>query len=775
MELSLPVPERNMNLPKILSIVVLLFGVAFPSFAQNHGLSLEKVSLQLDWKYQFEFAGFIAAVEKGFYREAGLDVTLHEYEAGIDTVEKVLHQQVNYGIHNASLVIADGKIQPIVLLATYFQRSPLVFVTSPQIHNPNDLIGKTIMGTKDEFKYSALALMLDHFNINATNSDIVEHTFSIDAFVEGKVDALSAFLSNQIFDLDQRGVQYNILDPFDYGFFMSAVNLFTSRTEALHHPERTHRFIEASNKGWEYALTHTDEMVALIHDKYAPQRSLDALKYEVGVVEKMFLRDFYPIGAVNTELTTRAYKQLLERRMLDPDQKLDPYLFEDFIKTHHLGLEFTPEEQKYLQGKKVITYCADPEWMPFESVKDGKHVGIAADYFTFFQAKLPIPLRLVSTASWEQSIQFAKARKCDIFSLAASTPERQSYMNFTSPYVALPVVLATRTDEFFIDNIESVLHEKIGVVKGYAIAEILRKEYPDANIVDVKSITDGLERVENGELYGYVDNLMVIADSVQKYFTGEIKVSGRLQEDVNLAVGTRNDEPLLNSVFDKLVVSVPPEKKQSIYNSWVSIKEDRGFDSSLFWKVIIALGLAAGAFAVHNFQLRKYNRLLQNLSITDKLTGLNNRFKLDEELAAKEQLFQRYNTDCGVILLDIDHFKKINDNYGHSVGDKVLVAFATILKQNIRATDIIGRWGGEEFLIIAPNTNFIDCQRQAEKLLEVIRSADFGVAETVTASFGVCSFTSGRSIKETLARADRALYKAKNNGRNRVEFILSDL
>ncbi|WP_321369216.1 diguanylate cyclase [uncultured Desulfuromusa sp.] len=764
-----------MKLTKILCLVLLLFGVAFPSFAQEQALPLEKVSLQLDWKFQFEFAGFIAAVEKGFYRAAGLDVTLHEYKAGLDTVEKVLNQQANYGIHNASLVIADGKIQPIVLLATYFQRSPLIFVTSPQIHNPRELTGKTIMGTKDEFKYSTLALMLDHFNINATNSDIVEHSFNIDGFVEGKVDALSAFLSNQIFDLEQKGIKYSIIDPFDYGFYMSAVNLFTSQKEALQHPERTRRFIEASNKGWEYALTHTDEMVALIQRKYAPQRSLEALKYEAGVVERMFLRDFYPIGAVNIELTTRTYKQLLERGMLDQDQKPGPYLFEDFLKAHHLGLEFTREEQKYLQEKKEITYCVDPEWMPFESVEKGKHIGIAADYFSFFQTKLPIPLSLIPTSSWEQSLQFARERKCDVVSLAASTPERLHYMDFTSPYVTWPVVLATRTEEFFIDDIENILHKKIGIVKDYAIAEKLRTLYPDANIVDVKSITDGLERVESGELYGYIDSLMVIADSVQKYFTGVIKVSGRLKEDVKLAVGTRNDEPLLNSVFDKLVLSVPPEKQQGIYNSWVSVKEDRGFDYGLFWKAIIALSFAAGAFAVHNFQLRKYNRLLQDLSITDSLTGLNNRLKLDEELAARERLFQRYDTDCGVILLDIDHFKGINDRHGHLVGDKVLVAFAAILKQNIRATDVLGRWGGEEFLIIAPNTNIVACQHQAEKLLEVIRNANFGTDDTVTASFGVCSFASGRSLKETLARADRALYKAKNSGRNRVESIVSDL
>lgn len=730
---------------------------------------LEKVTLQLDWKFQFEFAGFIAAVENGFYEEVGLDVTLLEYQAGSDTVESVLTQKVNYGIHNSSLVIANEKIQPIVLLATYFQRSPLVFVAKPEIKNPNDLLGKTIMGTKDEFKYSSLALVLNHFYIDSNNSNIVEHTFSIEDFVDGKVDAISAFRSNQIFDLDQLGIEYNIIDPASYGFFMSAVNLFTSKDEVLSHSDRTQRFINASNKGWEYALAHSDELIKVIHEKYAPHRSIAALTFEAGATNDMFLRDFYPVGAVNAELTTRVYKQLIERQMLDKEQNLVPYLFEDILMTNDRNLNFTVAEQNYLQAKKEITLCVDPEWMPFERIEDNKHIGIAADYMTLFQEELPIPMRLVPTTSWQQSIQFAKKRKCDLYTLAASTPERREYMNFTSPYLSLPIVLATKTDKFFIEDIHNVLQEKLGVVEGYAIAEILRSKYPQANIVDVHSITDGLERVESGELYGYIDNLMVIAESVQKNFTGVIKVTGRLNQNVDLAIGTRNDEPLLNSLFEKLVASVSPEQKQMIFNKWVSVKQEVAFDYSLFWKGFAVLSVVIGGFAVHYRQLRKYNRLLQNLSITDKLTGLCNRFKLDEELVEKEQLYSRYSTDCGVILLDIDHFKQVNDNYGHPVGDKVLVEFSNILKQDIRATDIVGRWGGEEFLIIAPNTGIEECAVLAEKLLARLRKKSFESVGSITASFGVSSFAVGNSTKETLALADRAMYRAKNGGRNRVE------
>ena len=126
-------------------------------------------------------------------------------------------------------------------------------------------------------------------------------------------------------------------------------------------------------------------------------------------------------------------------------------------------------------------------------------------------------------------------------------------MDFTSAYINLPIVIATTVDKSFIGEIKSVKTEKLGMVKGYAIANIFRDSIKDINIVDVESISDGLKRVESGELFGYIDNLMVIENSIQKDFTGVLKVSSRLDEEATLAVGTRNDEPLLKDIFEKLV------------------------------------------------------------------------------------------------------------------------------------------------------------------------------------------------------------------------------
>lgn len=745
-----------------LSLIVFSLLLSKPSPA------LERVSLQLDWKFQFEFAGFIMAKEKGYYEHAGLDVELLEYQAGIDTVEKVLSRQNNYGIHNSSVVIHDGELQPVILLATYYQQSPLIFVTSKEIKTPKDMIGKTIMGTTDELKYSSLALMLDHFFITRSNTKFVEHSFNIDDFINKKVDVMSAFRTNQLFELDQLGIEYNIIDPADFGFFMSAVNLFTSQEEALQHPERTRKFIDASNKGWAYALENPRETIATIYNKYSQRKSVPALMHEVAITKKMMLLDFFKIGEINTDLSVRAIKQLHHSGLLPLNQKLGTFLFDDLLANNSQNVIFNEKQQLFLHHKKTIKMCTDPSWMPFESIQQGKHIGIAADLIRTLSSRLPIPITLVNTPSWQSSLDKVKNGHCDILSLASATPDRSVYLDFTKPYLSFPVVIATTYDKFFISEIEDVKNEKLGVVRGYAIAETLKRNIPDINLIEVESIDDGLKRVESGELYGYIDNIVTIAAAVQRDFSGMLKISARLDEDVKLSIATRKDEPELQEIFQKLITTLQPEDIQSAYNKWVSVKQEVSFDYALMWKVLAGLFIISFGFIYHNYQLRSLNQKLKTLSNTDKLTGLYNRVKIDEVLVRQKAEVDRYETEAAIILLDIDLFKHVNDTFGHVVGDMVLVEFANIIKSNVRATDYVGRWGGEEFIIICPNITQRAAQLLTNKLLEKVRHYSFHIVGSLTASAGVASFSASRSIKETLCDVDEALYQAKEAGRDKA-------
>lgn len=171
---------------------------------------------------------------------------------------------------------------------------------------------------------------------------------------------------------------------------------------------------------------------------------------------------------------------------------------------------------------------------------------------------------------------------------------------------------------------------------------------------------------------------------------------------------------------------------------------------------------------IKNEELLEVNRKLEFISITDNLTGLLNRRKLDEILEYEYAKSVRYSSTFAIILLDLDTFKRVNDNFGHGVGDEVLIKVAEILKSNTREIDLVGRWGGEEFLVICPEIDSKEASKLAEKLRIKLEYTEFEYVGRQTASFGVSSINLYESIKDIMKRADDNLYIAKSDGRNKV-------
>ncbi len=161
-------------------------------------------------------------------------------------------------------------------------------------------------------------------------------------------------------------------------------------------------------------------------------------------------------------------------------------------------------------------------------------------------------------------------------------------------------------------------------------------------------------------------------------------------------------------------------------------------------------------------------KITEELSVTDQLTQLYNRLKLKSVFNSEIERASRYKQTFSVIMSDIDYFKSVNDTYGHNIGDKTLIDVAKILKENSRTTDIVGRWGGEEFMIVLPQTDIKAAAEHAEILREKIEQHSFEAVGRKTSSFGVSSFIEGDTSETIVKRADDALYEAKNSGRNRV-------
>lgn len=162
---------------------------------------------------------------------------------------------------------------------------------------------------------------------------------------------------------------------------------------------------------------------------------------------------------------------------------------------------------------------------------------------------------------------------------------------------------------------------------------------------------------------------------------------------------------------------------------------------------------------------------IEELAVTDPLTKVYNRLRFNILIEQQILTSERYNTPLSIIFVDIDHFKSINDTYGHLIGDEVLIKMAELIKSKLRNADIFARWGGEEFVMLLPETDVKGASLLAKKLKEAITSTLFPTVEKVTASLGVTQYGKDEKKEEFIHRADEAMYQAKRNGRNRVEVI----
>jgi len=1050
--------------------------------------SLKKITLQLNRKYQFEFAGYIAAKEKGYYRQFGFEVELKELDEGQHPVDTVISGQANYGICDASLIFERIRFRgkPVVILANDMKHSSVVLLTHPDIRSPLQLKGKTIMGGPEGMEMTEIQLMLQRYGINPDKDIKWISGSNLDNFVSGKVDAISAYLTNQPFELDQLDINYRILDPSNYGIDFIGNSLFTLESELKKNPEDIEKFITASIQGWKYALSHSDEIIDLIFSKYTRRyKSRQALKYEANEIKQLMLPEVYSIGEIdsnriygiaknyinaglarsletldgffyspekdrktvrlatlnwqpycgsnlpdlgfnsfvirsafekkgynviidvvpwkvaiegaksgkydgyfpryysrgveqnflyskrigdsplgfaeikhkpisfrqmddlkpyrigvvneyiNTELLDRwiAEERLLSVKAPDDIANLqnlisgkvdaaviDPYvmqymlhnepqleqhrhllafneilldlkglfvcfskdirgqtLVEDFndgltqinptkqsekyfevyqtamsfirfkapekyktitrvqtsastilseaeqlyVKNHpkasiavmrkfvpfsyeedsvfkgfvndmlnlisektnlqferkvdswshnlerfkaketdiiadisykkereyftlytkpyytvptvifvrddfgeYKGLEnlkgkkigilkdiyfaselresidaeliefdsyeahvkalaygqidvliqnlsvvnfvirkfnlvnikpigeldlpgigredlrlgvipekpelyailkkglaaidsdewqtlasrwigvklengkeedtkrikFTPEEQAYINQKKIIKFCVDPHWMPFESIDlNGELQGIMKYYILLFQKISGLAFELLPTQSWKQTMEYAKARKCDLIGEISETPERKKFLNFTDPYIDIPQVVATKHDKHFINDITDILDQTLGALDGYAIVEVLTQKYPDIKIKTFKTLDSGLIALSNGEIYGFIDFLSSIVFGIQKNGFTDLKVAGKISEKILLSVGTRNDEPLLAEIMDKIVKDIEPDEHKEILNRWNIVKVQKWIDYTLIWWILIGV------------------------------------------------------------------------------------------------------------------------------------------------------------------------------------------
>jgi len=246
------------------------------------------------------------------------------------------------------------------------------------------------------------------------------------------------------------------------------------------------------------------------------------------------------------------------------------------------------------------------------------------------------------------------------------------------------------------------------------------------------------------------------------------KISGYTESELLGQPITLLLDPKLGSeLYDEIIETINDE------GYWRGTVRHQGKGYKYYWveSIVEPLFDQAGRLCGYN-QIRQdvtSQKRLEELWMTDHLTGLANRQSIDEIWEREILRSLRYGDLFSVLLIDIDHFKRVNDTYGHLCGDDLLYEFALLLKASCRDTDHVGRWGGEEFIVLIPNTNLSSAVLMADKLRATIAAHVFKTVGTLTVSIGVATYRNGMTEDDLFQLADSALYRAKSNGRNRVE------
>ncbi|WP_293268288.1 transporter substrate-binding domain-containing protein [Neptunomonas sp.] len=450
------------------------------------------------------------------------------------------------------------------------------------------------------------------------------------------------------------------------------------------------------------------------------------------------------------------------------------------VKNIQKGVTLSAYEKYLVEQTPSIRMCVGPNWLPFTFINENKiYQGVTADFMAIISERLSTNFTLVPTSNWSESIALMKEKSCDVITAITPTEARRQFLTFTQPVLTSPIVLATRQDQFFIKDINNIGKKPVAVIKDSSAASLIKPYYPQLNIVEVTSIKEALNKLSEEKVFGYIDSLEVIAHNVNKENHLNIKISSTLPIAFDLAIGVRkdNDWPAWVPIFNKVIESISDEEKRQILNRWVGIQYEKDVDYNFIWSTlaVIAVFIFLGIYryqviAGYNKKLEELNQELAKQAMTDQLTQLPNRYLLDKEIQRVTATSKRYGEVFSMVLFDLDYFKEINDEYGHQKGDEVLIHATHEMNQATRDADLLGRWGGEEFLLVCPKTDLQGAIKLAHKVREHLARQRFIADRQITVSAGVAEFHESENYQSMLKRLDDSLYLAKQAGRNTVRY-----
>ncbi len=604
------------------------------------------IKLQLKWKHQFQFAGYYAALEKGYYADAGFNVELIEAAEGEDSVDHVLAGDADFGVGTSELMVRHAGGAPVVVLGVVYQHSPLGFLTieGSGIRTVHDLVGRRVMmepGAAD------LMLYLQREGVALEASNIHKHQYDTQALIDKRVDAMSVYTTDEPYVLEQLGYRYRLFEPASAGIDFYGDNLFTTQALIENNPQLVAKFREASFKGWKYAMQHPDEIVNLIYRKYSQRHSINHLQYEAQEMRRLLLPGLVEEGYMHKGRWQHIADTYKAVGMLPDDYDYEGFLYR------------LPEDHKLerLQNWLLISFAAT---------------------LLIFAASIYL-VNLYRRLSLSES-------------------------NLATLMERAPLALMTLDHNGTVVSWNHEAEKTFGWTASEAV---------------------GLSVVD-----------LIVPESVREH------VKALIQKD-NITTSNSQSENWNVRKDGEMILC-------EWRNTYVQRVEGQ------YHIICMAKDIT---------EHKELEAQLREMAHFDPLTQLPNRTLFYERFDEALSQAQADQSLMGVIFLDLDGFKVVNDTFGHEMGDRVLQVVAKRLETAVRDSDTVARMGGDEFVILLPGVrNESDVGRVIDKVQSKLADpVQFdGEMFSFKASVGVGLYPrDGQKKNDLLRHADRHMYKQK--------------
>jgi diguanylate cyclase (GGDEF)-like protein/PAS domain S-box-containing protein len=761
---------------------------------------LEKVRLQLKWRHQFQFAGYYAAVEQGYFREAGLEVELLPAAPGVKPSDRLVAGQVNYAVMSPAALIERRQGRPLVVLAAIFQHSATSFMaiqgTGPR--HPRDLRGKTVMFSAENDAENQAMLMTNGVALDTLK--IIQHSWGLDDLISGKIAAQTVYLTNEPFLLRQRGVEPELIRPIDYGIDFYGDCLVTTEAEIRRHPERTEAFLSAVQRGWHYAMEHPEEIARLILHRYSQDKSLEHLLFEATAMRELIQPNLVEIGYMSTPRWQFIADTYVRLGLLSPGDHLRGFLYEDIRKEmeqakhrrHNLGL--------ILLAVVVVIGCGVSILLLLFNSRLNREVARRTEALTASENNFRSFFELASVGVAQVDAQTGRFLRinhkyCEILGYTETEMQALTYRDITHPE-DLEIDLQQRRD-LVAEKIKEFTVEKRYVRKDGQVVWVILSvsplwqsgEEPRTSLAVVRDISKRKKAEEElifaAKVFEHSIEGITVTDSEGTILQVNAAFSAITGYNADEAIGqnprilksNRHPESFYQQMWQQLSEEGQwcgeiwnRRKSGEVYPEWLTINGVRNAQGRVTNYVAIFHDIT---------ELKRQQEALEHQAQHDALTGLPNRVLLNDRLQEALKRMTRSRKGVALLFLDLDNFKHINDGFGHTAGDNLLVELARRLEKQLRGSDTLARQGGDEFLILLSEVDEVDdVSLVAQRLLECLRQPfdHEGVEFFISASIGITLAPEDGSEAEVLIKnADLAMYRAKNMGRNNFQFFTREL